>query len=859
MANHNKNNPTGDLGKWGYDVDILNDSSSMNMEDDSFDGNKTTLIFPFKPEDGPSSSNNPKTGPVNTSQSVPSTSKDQEMYSSGEEEEEDDQQEGEGQENRGNRADDQDHQYSASSSQHIPGSSAQTDNNSSGEDDDMDIEQGNEDEEDPEEEDDDVEDDDEDNEEGDNNEDDEEEENDDGYDDDDRGGGEDDDEQGTRSQTAEDDSLRLSRATSIQQAQQNSTHNLSPPPASIATTTTSHAQSPSKHEELRLEAVDQLTRLDLSPQSTTPTNTYRYQVSQRYQSVTKARTFHRAPIIDPLVFIPHGCSVHALAVPPCGSHLFSGGQDGFIRRISIHQSVTGSSAENLTMKQGGHVPLIDKDVDKTTIFSLVIGKMRITNLCNATQVSPVYSLAIHNEELWGLSGTESGNINLFTIRHDEGHIRHVFKASNPPTPGPLTATSDVRGHKPGSVISSIDLNSDQNIAFSGGWDGIVLGWDLNTGQVVNKFIAHASQISTVSMRPDCRIPIYDSKFEEDLMEREEEERRVDCSEQADEQVDQEKKMNDEDTEMKTVESVEVSNPNPTKGVESVQDKDSEEDGSLFGGADNSGSDLDETPEPSVPLASISPVRGRLSGGSGLILPSVAGGGEKSKISAPPLILPTIATNKAKVIAPIKPVLPPTNLTQVPSVLDSSLPYINDDILMTSGIDGQVYLWDRRISGTESRGYVRKLELSKSTSPWTACSSWSLDGRSIFVGRRNNSVDIYDLRFIHHAHSRIHNPSIVQRSIKLPTSSGPVSCVKAWPDHNHILCASFDNLRLYNLNAIEPSSHRKSTINQIPKIPFKIIPGHSSGVVSQMCITPSFRFLITASGDRAGKILLMILL
>lgn len=72
------------------------------------------------------------------------------------------------------------------------------------------------------------------------------------------------------------------------------------------------------------------------------------------------------------------------------------------------------------------------------------------------------------------SSQKSGNINLFTIRHDEGHIRHVFKAANPPSTAPLTSSSDVRGHKPGSVISSLDLNSDQNIAFSGGWDGIVL-------------------------------------------------------------------------------------------------------------------------------------------------------------------------------------------------------------------------------------------------------------------------------------------------------------------------------------------------------------------------------------------------
>ncbi|WAQ88779.1 hypothetical protein PtA15_10A198 [Puccinia triticina] len=664
-----------------------------------------------------------------------------------------------------------------------------------------------------------------------------------------------------------------------------------PPPSTSPSLSHNNSQVPS-------ETIDQSTRLDLKPPQSPLPNTYRQQILQRHQIVTQPRKFERAPTIDPLVFIPHGCPVHALAVPPCGTHLFSGGQDGFVRRIAIHESVTGSGLENLTMKQGGHVPLVDKDTDRTTIFlagywenddqnSLLEPaspnpplKWGPKSVGNATQVSPVYSLAIHDEELWGLSGTELGNINLFTIRHDEGHIRHVFKAANPPSAVPLTSASDVKGHKPGSVISALALNSDQNIAFSGGWDGIVLGWDLNTGQVVNKFIAHASQISTVALRPDSRVPIYDTKFEENLMEREEEERRIDRSEQANEQeVKSQKEDVVEDTEMRTAEAVEPAHDASAKTIEEkgaeatatsspdrplasdiAGDEDSEEDGSLFGGADNSGSEGEDSPEASVPLAMLSPGRGKGGGGGGLILPTASGGDKPTagppKPTAPPLILPTVATSKARNVLPLmkKPVLPATNLTQVPSVLDSSLPVINDDVLMTSGIDGQVYLWDRRVSGSGSAGYVRKLDLPKATSPWTASASWSIDGRSVFVGRRNHSVDLYDLRFLR-PNSPIFNPDAIQRSIKLPPSSGPVSCVKPWPDGSHLLCASFDNLRLYNLNAdLHPtslSSARKST-HHPPKIPFKIIPGHSSGVVSQMCVTPSFRFLITASGDRGWQ-------
>jgi transcriptional activator SPT8 len=237
--------------------------------------------------------------------------------------------------------------------------------------------------------------------------------------------------QNTRSTTADEDGHRASRGntTTASTPYQNHSSTLnkhgdaSSRPSS--STKSIHPHSPSGNTtQVSSETIDQSTRLDLSSSQDALPNTYRHQILQRYSSVTKPRTFQRAPIIDPLVFIPHGCHVHALAVPPCGSHLFSGGQDGFVRRIAIYESVTGSAQENLTMKQGGHVPVVDKDTDKTTIFlagywenedhkSLLDPslpppplKWGPKSVGNATQVSPVYSLAIHNEELWGLSGTE---------------------------------------------------------------------------------------------------------------------------------------------------------------------------------------------------------------------------------------------------------------------------------------------------------------------------------------------------------------------------------------------------------------------------------------------------------------------
>lgn len=66
-------------------------------------------------------------------------------------------------------------------------------------------------------------------------------------------------------------------------------------------------------------------------------------------------------------------------------------------------------------------------------------------------VSPVHSLAIQQESLWGLSGTESGNINLYSLRHEPGQLRHVLR-------------------KHTSAVSALVLTNDDTELISGGWD-----------------------------------------------------------------------------------------------------------------------------------------------------------------------------------------------------------------------------------------------------------------------------------------------------------------------------------------------------------------------------------------------------
>jgi transcriptional activator SPT8 len=64
-------------------------------------------------------------------------------------------------------------------------------------------------------------------------------------------------------------------------------------------------------------------------------------VARRLASV-KATTPRLAPkgySVAVLTTLPHSTPVNALALPPCSSHVLTGGQDGFIRRFGLHTSL----------------------------------------------------------------------------------------------------------------------------------------------------------------------------------------------------------------------------------------------------------------------------------------------------------------------------------------------------------------------------------------------------------------------------------------------------------------------------------------------------------------------------------------
>ncbi|KAJ1872785.1 Transcription factor spt8, partial [Coemansia sp. S17] len=148
------------------------------------------------------------------------------------------------------------------------------------------------------------------------------------------------------------------------------------------------------------------------------------------------------------------------------------------------------------------------------------------------------------------------------------------------------------------------------------------------------------------------------------------------------------------------------------------------------------------------------------------------------------------------------------------------------VLMTTSIDGQCLLWDVRAP----KALPHPLDTPKKTPPWATSACWSRDGKRIYVGRRNNSVDEYEFGA----------GSLPVRTLRLPLNSGPVTALAAMANGRHLVCASTDNVRVWDL---EQPVERRSTV------PFQVIPGHHGGTISSVFIDESSRYMLTPSGNR----------
>lgn len=76
----------------------------------------------------------------------------------------------------------------------------------------------------------------------------------------------------------------------------------------------------------------------------------------------------------------------------------------------------------------------------------------------------------------------------------------------------------------------------------------------------------------------------------------------------------------------------------------------------------------------------------------------------------------------------------------------------------------------------------------------------------------------------------------------------MSAVRVMPNGRHLLCASHDILRLYDLEDGGGVGGGSSGGG----VPFLIVPGHRTGVVSQLFLDPKCEFLISTGGNRGWE-------
>lgn len=169
---------------------------------------------------------------------------------------------------------------------------------------------------------------------------------------------------------------------------------------------------------------------------------------------------------------------------------------------------------------------------------------------------------------------------------------------------------------------------------------------------------------------------------------------------------------------------------------------------------------------------------------------------------------------------------------------------NEDVFMNSNIDGTINIWDIRASDQP----VLRYGLPEGTPPWCMSATWSNTGDSIYVARRNSTVEEFSLKMPHKQGFKSHIPNVL-KTLQFPKLSGPITAISTMPNDNFLLCGSYDNIRLYNLSLYNPENPSVASSGKNKATPFLIVPGHQGGAVSSLIVDETGRFLVSASGNR----------
>ncbi|KAB5546939.1 transcription factor SPT8 [Coniochaeta sp. 2T2.1] len=574
--------------------------------------------------------------------------------------------------------------------------------------------------------------------------------------------------------------------------------------------------------------------------------------------------------IVPTMAAPQATSINALAVTPDLRYWMTGGTDGYIRKYDGVGTINGKQLLTVAQRH----PFVDSVTKAGILMSYWENEEPPSAPRSGVDehvLSPVYSLAVHSQALWLLSGLESGGINLQSVRHDEGKRIHCLREG---------------GHT--NAVSVLNLAPDEKSVLSGSWDKQVLDWDLNTGQVIRRFEGSGGQISALELRPASGSPIPAEASELDA-------RSETMAANNDQPLTNGTSVNGLDGRASLGE---LGGQNASGEGDDAQGSPAHESlfgspaGSLFGdnepmGGDAFGADEDdafsramdlplhEEPAPDSSSFAIAPDAPSQEGAGGPPRPSgevhansgsIPNGGlqdgdttmhdssfsqeaSQQLLNGQAVDHSSLPDQQFNTNIPA-PDAPPNNMSQdisqgqapaSPSMVFTSAadPNTNDpnqtstSMFFSASMDGTIRIWDRRV-----RDPVARISTRSGVPPWCMGACWSPDGNWIYAGRRNGTVEEFS---IHKARSGW----APERVLKFPSGSGPVSCVRAMPNGRHLVCASHDILRLYDLR--DTSAFRGSSV------PFLIIPGPPrAGVISSLYIDPTSRFMLSAAGTRGWE-------
>ncbi|EHL01168.1 putative Transcription factor SPT8 [Glarea lozoyensis 74030] len=454
----------------------------------------------------------------------------------------------------------------------------------------------------------------------------------------------------------------------------------------------------------------------------------------RYEVRPEALT---APIYD---IVP---TMAAPQTTPDMRYWFTGGSDCYVRKYDGVATINGKTLLTVAQRH----PFVDSVVKAGVLMTYWDNEEPTAKVPGEDPpLSPVYSLAVQSQALWMLSGLESGCINLYSVRHDEGkRIAYMQK------------------HK--SAVSVLALAQDEKSVLSGSWDKNVFDWDLNTGQVKRSFEGSDGQISAIEVRPASSLPV---------------------PEESGEPIQTNGTFSGSDK--PHTNGMANGTANGTTEGDNAEDGHNSPNDSLFGGGSDDNSLFGETDGVGAPSGgNFGDEDDEFSRAIGMDLgdtqPVDTTGdiemGDATADAAPKVEPAPEQQDDSKnepenqiVFEDSKPV------NQVVETQDAEA--TSDSTFLAASINGTLRVWDRR-----QQTPVAKIPIRTGVPPWCMAACWSPDGNYIYAGRRNGTVEEFSL------HKGLKN---AERTFKFPQGSGAVSSVRAMPNGRHLICAEIYSAR-----------------------------------------------------------------